>query len=181
MRDHPLAWVVPQGVPFTATPLPLLPELDDTGRPVSLFGHLDRANPMIEALIRDPRALALFSGPQGYIAPRLVEDPPWAPTWNYTVIRCQTDVEFLPELTDEALHRIVSVMEADNPDPWTIERMGDRYDRLKTFVVAFRAHVSDIHPTFKLGQDETAEDFDHIVTNLADRSLADWMRRTRPE
>lgn len=179
---YPLAWVVPTAAPFTATPLPLLAEpADGTGRLQSLFGHLDRANPMIEVLVGDPRAVVLFSGPQGYIAPALLDDPPWAPTWNYSVIRIETTIEFLPAETDEALHRLVGVMEADADRPWTIEQMGDRYEPRKALVIAFRARIERLHATFKLGQDETAEDFEAIVTNLPDRELAEWMRRTRPD
>src|SRR3546814_3712304 len=46
-----------------ATPLPMILDLDDDARPISLTGHLPKAHPIAATLAADPRALFLFSGP----------------------------------------------------------------------------------------------------------------------
>jgi transcriptional regulator len=57
--------------------------------------------------------------------------------------------------------------------------MGERYHELKKRIVAFRATVLETHARFKLGQDENDVTFKEIVTSLGDRTLAEWMDRTR--
>lgn len=181
IEANPLAWVVSCGGAFAATPLPLLVEKDGRGRPTSLLGHFARANPQVERIRAAPRAWFLFSGAQGYISPNLLEDRDWAPTWNYAVVRIEAEVRFDEALNDEALAKLVAAMEAGRPRPWTVAELGERYDRLKRGIIAFRAHISAIAPRFKLGQDERPEVLSQILAGLEDRALADAMRRFNPE
>ncbi|WP_202845018.1 FMN-binding negative transcriptional regulator [Luteimonas saliphila] len=176
---YPLAWVVPRDVDVPATPLPLLAECGGDGRIVSLFGHLARRNPLHSALQAAPRALLLFQGPQGYIAPRLVSKPDWGPTWNYAVARFEARIQFVPGETDAALERLAAHLEAGRPDPWTVSRLGARYELLREQIVAFRAHVEQAHATFKLGQDETPGTFEEILARHEDDALTAWMRGQR--
>lgn len=179
VRSEPLAWVVSHDHAAPATPLPLLAEADGDGRIASLFGHFARRNPQVAALQASPRALVLFQGPQAYVAPRLVGNPTWGPTWNYAVARFEVRVEFVPDEIDAALGQLAAHLEAGRGDPWTPRHMGERYDRLREHVIAFRAHVQHVHATFKLGQDETAETFDQIVQGHDNPALVEWMRRQR--
>jgi transcriptional regulator len=177
--QYPLAWIVSAGPEGQeATVLPLLAETDEAGDVRALFGHFARANPQVALLERQPQALILFQGPQGYVAPRLVSKPHWGPTWNYAVIRFDVDVHFVPEETDAALERLAAHLERDRPDPWTVDRMGARYAQLARYIIPFRASVREAHPRFKLGQDEAPATFDEIVHGLENRALAEWMMRT---
>src|SRR3546814_17220737 len=98
--EYPLAWVVALGRGGGATPLPMILDLDDDARPISLTGHLPKAHPIAATLAADPRALFLFSGPHGYVSPESLTDRDWAPTWNFAVVRIEADVAF-----DDALDR----------------------------------------------------------------------------
>lgn len=176
---YPLAWVVSMGeAGRAATPLPLLTETDADGSITALFGHFARSNPHVALLERQPEAMILFEGPQGYIAPRLVSNPTWGPTWNYAVARFDVEVAFVPEETGAAVERLAASLERDRPDPWTPTRMGARYVELAKRIVAFRARVTAAYPRFKLGQDEAPQTFDEIVAGLDDAALAAWMTRT---
>lgn len=179
VRSAPLAWVVSHDHGAPATPLPLLAETGEDGRIVSLFGHFARRNPQVAALQASPRALVLFQGPQAYVAPRLVSNPTWGPTWNYAVARFDVRIEFVPDEIDAALEQLAAHLEAGHADPWTPRAMGERYHRLREHIIAFRAHVEQVHATFKLGQDETPETFAEIVEGHHDRALTEWMRRLR--
>jgi transcriptional regulator len=177
---YPLCWVLSGGAQDRlATPLPLLAETDEAGAAQSLFGHMAKGNPHCAALERDGRATILAMGPQGYISPRLVSNPTWGPTWNYAVCRFEVDVRFVPDETDAALSKLAAALEGNDPDAWTPDHMGDRYDQLKPRIIAFRAHVREAHARFKLGQDESEVVFGDIVGGLADRILAEWMIRAR--
>lgn len=177
---YPLCWVLSGDADARfATPLPLLAEEDPEGRMVSLFGHIAKSNPQQKALEREPKAAILCMGPQGYISPRLVSSPTWGPTWNYAACRFETTVRFVPEETEEAVWRLAAALEGAGPASWTPERMGERYHELKHRIVAFRAEILETHARFKLGQDETDLVFEDIVERLENRTLADWMTRTR--
>jgi transcriptional regulator len=173
----PLAWVMALADPASATPMPILLERDEGGRPVSLLGHLPRAHPVAAALAADGRALFLFQGPQGYISPEWLTDKDWAPTWNFAVARIEAEVTLDDGLTDEALRRLVAHMEQGRREPWTVEAMGPRYDRLCRHVIGFRAAITRVGARFKLGQDEGPEVFGEILDGLGAGPLADWMRR----
>ncbi len=179
VQAHPLAWVVPRDADAAATPLPLLAECDEAGVVRSLFGHMARRNPLFAALQAQPRALLLFQGPQGYVPPRLVSKPDWGPTWNYAVARFEAQVEFVPEATEASLRQLAAHLERGQAEPWTVERMGPRFAQLAEHVVAFRAHVRDVHATFKLGQDESRTSFDEIIAGHEDAALREWMLRLR--
>jgi transcriptional regulator len=180
VRAFPLCWLVSGGPGERfATPLPLLPETDSTGAVRALFGHFGRANPHVAALERSPSATILCMGANGYITPRLVSKPGWAPTWNYAVTRFEADVRFVPEENDAALTQLAAALEDGADEPWTPARMGARYDQLSQHIIAFRAVIRSEDAKFKLGQDEDEATFEEIVAGLPDRTLANWMRRTR--
>lgn len=179
VQGYPLAWVISREHNAPATPLPLLAECDGDGRIVSLFGHFARRNPQVEALRASPKALILFQGPQDYVSGRLVSQQKWGPTWNYAVARFDVHIEFVPDEIDDALRALACHLEAGQPEPWTVERMSERYKELQQFIIAFRAHVEQVNATFKLGQDETRETFDEIVAGHDNKDLTSWMRRLR--
>lgn len=177
VAEYPLAWVVSAGGSgFGATPLPLLGETDAEGTIVSLLGHFALANPQVAMLRESPRATILFTGPHGYISPEPVSQPAWAPTWNYAIAQFEVDVEFIPEKNGEALERLVARMERDRREPWSIDRMGERYARMVQRIIAFRAHVRSGRGRFKLGQDESPRTLAELLAAMQDPVLADWMR-----
>jgi transcriptional regulator len=175
--EHPLAWVVTAAAPGnSATPLPLLSDLDESGRLVALTGHFSVQNPQVQELRQDARAVILFSGPHGYISPAHTSQPRWAPTWNYAVARFEVRVEFRPAETRSALERLVARMERDRAQPWSLQQLGDRYEKMAQRIIAFRAHIDAQRASFKLGQDESRSTFDEIVGHLQDPLLVGWMR-----
>lgn len=182
VRDHPLAMLVSQGeAGFAATPLPLLLETDETGEPAALIGHFALSNPQVAALQADRHAMAIFQGPHGYVSPRIVSKPGWAPTWNYAVVRFQIELTFHPEQNDAAIRALVEAMEGRDAGAWTVEAVGARYDRMVRHVIAFRARITGTHATFKLGQDEDAASFDEIVARIGDPALAGLMQGQRQD
>ena len=180
--EYPLAWLVSaRDGHFQAVPLPLLAETNGSGELVSLLGHCSRTNPQVEHLRADPRALVLFSGPQGYLSPSLVRNPTWVPTWNYAVAAIEVDVTFVEEETRASVVQLSDAMEAELADPWTIERAGPRVEPMLNRIIAFRATVRAVQASFKLGQDETMEALTDLISGTDNASLADWMTRFNAE
>ncbi|MGN6152412.1 MAG: FMN-binding negative transcriptional regulator [Lysobacteraceae bacterium] len=166
---HPFALVVSagDGVP-TATPLPLL--WKDAERGSALVGHFARANPQVEALRRDPRALVVFTGAQGYVSPSWLRDRTQAPTWNYETVHFEVEIAFddTQAAIDDALGLLVAHMERDRPAAWSAAEMGARYASLSRAVIAFEARILATHAKFKLGQNERADVRADILAALAD-------------
>jgi len=174
IATYPLAWLVSRR--FSASPLPLLAECDEQGAIVALFGHCARSNPLCADFAEDAGGLVLFNGPAGYISPRLVSEPDWAPTWNYAVLRFTVEIEFVPDETRGAVERLLSHLEGDGAERWSTGALGSRYERLLERIVGFRAHVRSFAPTFKLGQDEREDLFQEITTGHSNAALVEWMR-----
>ncbi|MGH8287239.1 MAG: FMN-binding negative transcriptional regulator, partial [Steroidobacteraceae bacterium] len=155
--ENPLAWVVSfSEADFCATPLPLRPVLDARGNVERLLGHCARSNRLVEMLKRDPRALLLFIGPNGYISPSWMADRTQAPTWNYATVQYLVDIEFIDEDAelDAVMRDLVSAMEAGRLRAWSTDDMGARYRALARRIIAFKAHIRARRAKFKLGQDE---------------------------
>ncbi|WP_144007099.1 FMN-binding negative transcriptional regulator, partial [Pelomonas sp. KK5] len=181
---HPLAWlcsVGPQGL--QATPLPLLPKHDDTGRLVAIEGHFARGNSQVEALRQNPEALVLWMGVQGYVSPSWLSDRTQAPSWNYASAQCRVRVQFLDN--DETaltahLDELARRFEAGRPKAWNVAEMGPRLQLLAQRVIAFRAEVVELRERYKLGQDERDDVFGELLQGLGADPLAGWMRRFNP-
>lgn len=164
---HPFAQLVSvcDGTPI-CTPLPLL--LERNGEEAWLIGHFARSNPQVNMLRQQPRALAIFMGTHGYISPSWMRDRTQAPTWNYATVHLDVEVAFEDDQTaiDLALEKLVSHVENGRPQAWSALDMGERYARLASAVVAFRARVVGTNAKFKLGQNERADVFADIVQGL---------------
>jgi len=176
--EYPLAWLCAHsadaGLPSL---LPLLAETDGEGRLVALIGHMARRNPLHAALVADPRALILFTGPQSYVSPAHVSDPDWGPTWNYAQLRIEAEIRFDDEGGDAALAQLLAAMEEAAPTGWTPDSLGARYRPMERAIIAFRAEITRLEGRFKLGQDERPEMLRDIVQRHPDAALTRWMRR----
>lgn len=179
IREFPLAWVAPRddGAARVATLLPMLADTDAEGRVVSLLGHMARRNPLLAALEAQPKAVLLFTGPQGYVSPALVSNTAWAPTWNYAQVRVEATIRFRPDLGHESLDRLTRAMDAKDQTGWRPRDAGSRYEAMERAIIAFEATVTGLSAKFKLGQDETKQALDEILDGHADPVLTRWMRR----
>jgi len=187
MRQQPLAWVVSgSGDNFRSTLLPLLAESDADGRIVRFAGHFARSNDQYQQLARDPRAVILVLGTNGYISPSWFADKSQAPTWNYVSAQFVVDLQFFdaPEPIEAHLRQLVNTMEAQAPRgpdqiPWDVDQMGQRYFLRSRAIVGFTAEIREVKPKFKLGQDERDDVFSDIMAGLKHGPTADlqtWMQ-----
>ncbi|MBN6152056.1 FMN-binding negative transcriptional regulator [Xanthomonas sp. AmX2] len=182
LRAQPMAWLVSAGGDDAAfTPLPLRAECAADGRLLALRGHLARRNPHVARLRRDPQAQALVLGPHAYVSPSWLDDRTQAPTWNYAaaVFTLRVEVDDSAAAIAAELQALVTAMEAGRDAAWRLEEMGERYARLAVGVSALRGEIVDVRATFKLGQDERAQDFAQILAGLGGagaHALVDWMR-----
>lgn len=178
VEDYPLAWVCGGGAAdIEASLLPLIGRFDAQGDLVELIGHLMRTNPLHAALLSDPRATILFQGPDSYVSPEHAGLRDWAPTWNYAQIKVRAEVRFDEALTEPSLDLLIDAMEKGRLQPWSKEKLGERYHGMLGRIIGFRATVTGLTGKFKLGQDESKEALASILGTLPDAAMTDWMRR----
>ena len=176
--QYPLGWILPANGPASAgCMLPLLGEYAPDGSLVSLLGHMSRRNTLVAPLSADPQATILFSGPQGYVSPAHSGMRDWGPTWNHAQLAVECVIELQPELTEEAITRLVEIMEPEGQDSWRACELGSRYDAMRESIIGFRASVETVSGRFKLAQDEQPEVLGSILANHPDAALVEWMRR----
>jgi predicted FMN-binding regulatory protein PaiB len=187
VSQNPLAWIVSGDMAApAATLLPLRPVAAEDGTLTALNGHFARANPQVAALQRDPRALVLMLGPQGYISASWMADRTQAPTWNYACAWFAVELHFFDDAArlKDLLGDLIGAMERERPGAWMSEEMGPRYETLARGIIGFEARIVQATPRFKLGQDERDDVYGDIRAALSaqgSEGLLQWMKRFNPD
>lgn len=173
MRAHPLALIVrstPQGL--QADPLPLhLVGPDDDGPP-RLLGHVARANPMWRETA-PTQALAVFSGPQGYVSPSWYpskqDHGKVVPTWNYATVQAHGTLRFIDDTAwvRAQIEQLTLAHESARARPWAVgDAPSDFIARLVDTVVGVEMVVTRLEGKFKLSQNRAAADLDGVIHGL---------------
>jgi len=145
MAEHSFALVVADGL--EATHLPLLFSYE--GEQGALYGHIARSNPMA-ALLDGAAALAVFSGPHGYVSATLYDRPEAnVPTWNYASVHARGTLTALP---DDALptHLAELAMAYEGDDGWSVGDAPDYVARISRAIVAVRLEITSIQAFRKM-------------------------------
>jgi transcriptional regulator len=200
MRAAPLASLViatEQGL--EANMLPLLLREGTAGTGVAggggllLVGHVARANPLWKAPARG-EALAIFSGPQGYVSPSAYaskrEHGKVVPTWNYVAvhahgpIRWIEDDAWLAALLDE----LTNAHEAGRAEPWRVsDAPADFTAATRRGIVGLEMSVTRLEGKLKLNQNRSLADRQGVIAELRQRgdeasnALADAMQAALDE
>ena len=154
---HPLAQlVVATGGGLAATPVPMI------RRDEALVGHVARGNPIWRA--QGP-ALAIFTGADAYVSPRLYErkaiDGRVVPTWNYSTVHARGalvahddprwKLELVAQLTDR--------FESSSDEPWAVTDAPAEYvDKLLNAIVGIELVDVRLECKLKLSQNRSAAD-----------------------
>ena len=138
-----------------------LPLLVDRTRPGAerLLGHVARANPHWQRFDGVTPALAIFSGPHGYVSPSWYVTSPSVPTWNYAVVH----VTGVPRVVDGTataaiIARLVEQYEAGRPRRWSGELPEDFRGAQLGAIVGFEMSIDALEGKFKLGQTRPDDD-----------------------
>jgi transcriptional regulator len=173
IRAHPFAQLVTFGAGgIAATPLPLMLDVD-AGPQGSLIGHLARANPQWKTADTSVEALAIFSGPDGYITPSWYETKretgKVVPTWNYVTIQVRGRISFQED--SDALRGIVTQLterhEAERAAPWAVaDAPVDFIAGQLRAIVGLRLEITAISAKWKMSQNRSDADRAGVVEGL---------------
>lgn len=186
MHDHPfifLCGVSDAGIPV-GTHLPVL--ISRRSGELHLRGHMMKNTDHHKAFLKNPDALAVFSGPHTYVSASWYSNPLQGSTWNYMVVHARGRLEFLDHdgllsvLKETTFH-----FENDRDSPALFEKLPDEYvSRMAKAIVGFEIRVLDCDHVFKLSQNRDEESFKNIIGQLEQRddsakSIAAEMKKRR--
>src|SRR5713101_578444 len=168
MREYSFATLVTQqeGMPF-ASHLPFL--LDAGQGPYgTLLAHMARANPQWHALDGTREVLVIFQGQHAYISPSWYEVELSVPTWNYAAVhaygtpRLITDYDACYALLDT----LVRTHEVQFARPWLFQLPQDYVRKMMQGIVAFAIRITRLEGKFKLSQNRSLADQQHVAATL---------------
>uniref|UniRef100_UPI0039A3F8B3 FMN-binding protein n=1 Tax=Kutzneria sp. (strain 744) TaxID=345341 RepID=UPI0039A3F8B3 len=164
VRGHPLAQLASNGAGgaaphITHVPIIVDPELDgpvDRLVGITLWGHMNRANPHWAALGGAANVVATFAGPNAYVSPAVYRTAPAAPTWNFTSVQVRGELRKV-ESADDTLATVratVAALESRFGAGWDMTGSLDYFRRILPGVGAFRLRVAEADGMFKLSQEQ---------------------------
>ena len=147
------------------------------GDPGALFGHVARGNAQWRESSPGGEGLAVFLGPDAYIAPRWYktkeETGTVVPTWNYTAIHVRGPVTFLEDTARirEIVTKLTEHHEAYSKKPWKVTDAPPDYinGELKQ-IVGFEMQIVKVEGKWKMSQNRPEADRDSVMINLLERA-----------
>jgi len=181
VEQYPLALLVamtPGGL--TANHIPLLAQLSSAGGGI-LRGHVARANSLWRDVQSDAPVLAVFTGADSYISPRLYpskrEHGKVVPTWNYATVHVSGTIRFIDDVAwlRTLVESLTDVHEAGRPDRWRVsDAPADYIEGMLRAIVGLEIKVTAVVGKFKGSQNRSAADRAAVAAQLraAGRSAA---------
>ena len=134
-----------------------------------LSGHIARANQQWRNWETNKRVKVIFHGPHCYISPSYYESEFNVPTWNYTAVSVEGEIEFIEDLHDQKafMHWLVNEHEKNLPQPWKLDEDNEQYMKLFKAVVFFRVRITSTTAKFKLNQNKEEADHESVIRALS--------------
>ncbi|MFE2184745.1 FMN-binding negative transcriptional regulator [Streptomyces sp. NPDC059455] len=179
VRSNPLAQLVSNGgegdppwvthVPIIMDPYEAEPVTRLSG--ITLWGHMNRANPHWKALGTSTPVVVTFTGPHAYVSPTVYECTPAAPTWNFTTVHARGVLRKVESEGDTlaTVQETVRIFEVEFGDGWSMEESVDYFHRILPGVGAFRISVSLADGMFKLSQEQPPHIRERVRSSFARR------------
>lgn len=160
MRDYPFATIITHtetGIEANHLPVSIV-QSDDK---LYLHAHIAKANPVWKLTQQASHVLVTFNGPNCYISPNHYptkkETGRAVPTWNYVVVHVQGTITFIhdPDWLYNALNRLTSDHESDQPEPWSITDAPVSYiEKMLPAIVGIEIEINTIKGQWKLSQNQ---------------------------
>ena len=151
--------------PF-ATHVPVV--IRESADQLTVRGHVAKANPHWRYLQNDPTCLMIFHGPHAYISPSNYDTREVVPTWNYSAVhiygKATTYAE--PDQLLDMLHDLIPTFEAAYEQQWASLTEAFR-QRMLSHIVGFEIAVAKLEAKFKLSQNRTRNEQQHIIDSLS--------------
>ena len=167
MRANPFAILVSNSDdgPF-ATHVPVV--FRESGDQLTIRGHVAKANPHWRYLQNNPACLMIFHGPHSYISPSNYDTREAVPTWNYGAVHIYGNATTYaePKQLLNILHDLIPTFDAAYEQQWA--SLSEAYrQRMLGHIVGFEIAVTKLEAKFKLSQNRTRNEQQHVIDSLA--------------
>lgn len=143
----------------------------------TLIGHLARGNPQWRTAKPEVAALAIFTGPEGYISPGWYatkqQTGKVVPTWNYVAVHARGRLRFFDdrEQLRAIVTRLTETHEAARAQPWQVtDAPADYIDAMLKAIIGFELTIETLEGKWKMSQNRPAEDRAGVVAGLGDHA-----------
>ena len=187
IHEHPFAFMTGSFLSGqqVATQLPLLMQVRDGELYVQ--GHIMRNTDHHKALVENPKALVVFTGPQAYVSASWYTNPGIGSTWNYMSVHLAGDIRFM---RDEELvafmRRLTLQFEKGNTQSLTVyDNLPPSFlNKMMPAIVGFEIKAEKLDNVFKLSQNRDEKSYDNIIAKLEEAGgnstlVATEMRKRR--
>ena len=150
-----------------ATQIPIL--LDERDGELFLQGHIMRNTDHYKALIENPNALIVFTGPSTYVSASWYSDPHIGSTWNYMSVHIGGQINFMSE--EELIifmRKLTLKFEKGNSQSLTFyDNLPDHFlSKMMPAIVGFEIKADKIDNVFKLSQNRDEKSYLNIISKL---------------
>lgn len=165
------------------------PFLINQNNEITLWTHLATSNPQWKYFKNSKNCLLIFTGPHAYISPNYYENKLNVPTWNYTAVHLNCEVEIVDDvfMQKQLMTRIVETFEKSNQTNWKYELPEEFNQKLLNAIVWLKFKVKKIDGKFKLSQNREKADYLKVLNEFStrqsdnDQELFKYMKLTMPE
>jgi transcriptional regulator len=153
-----------------ATQIPVLRE--ERNGELYLQGHIMRKTDHHKALMENPNALLVFTGPSCYVSASWYSNPQIGSTWNYMSVHAAGQVQFM---TDDELIAFMRKMtlkfeKGDSQSPTFYDNLPDSFlNKMMPAIVGFEIKVERLENVFKLSQNRDEQSYLNIISKLEEQ------------
>jgi transcriptional regulator len=153
-----------------ATQIPVL--FEERNGELFLQGHLMRNTDHHKALVENPNALLVFTGPNCYVSASWYSNPQIGSTWNYMSVHIGGQINFMSN--DELIHfmrKLTLKFEKGNTQSLTFyDNLSDQFlNKMMPAIVGFEIKAEKIENVFKLSQNRDEKSYLNIISKLEEQ------------
>ncbi len=134
-----------------------------------LQGHIMRNTDHHKALLENPKALLVFTGPDCYVSASWYSNPQIGSSWNYMSVQVKGEVRFMsPEELVQFMRRFSLKFEKGNTaSPTVYDNLSDEYtSQMMPAIAGFEIKADKIEHVFKLSQNRDENSYLNIISKL---------------
>ncbi len=189
MEQHPFAFLSGcslSGQPV-ATQIPFL--IEEREGELYIQGHIMRNTDHHKALVENPNALVVFTGPSTYVSATWYTNQQGGSTWNYMSVHISGPIKFMS--ADELLQfmrKFTLKFEKGNKESLTIiDNLPASYvNKMLPAIAGFEIKADKIDNVFKLSQNRDETSYLNIISKLEEQGgesalIAGEMKKRKTE
>ncbi len=189
LEEHPFAFMTGSFLSGAqvATQIPVL--LEERNGELYLQGHIMRNTDHHKALMENPNALLVFTGPSTYVSASWYSNPQIGSTWNYMSVHITGKVNFMSnEELIQFMRKLTLKFEKGNAQSLTFyDNLPEQFlNKMMPAIAGFEIKAEKLENVFKLSQNRDEKSYLNIISKLEEQGgnaalIAEEMKKRKAE